>query len=162
MLLESQWNGWSICLSECWDGTGPSRSHLDRQKKQLADSTALFLRPSAHQGRTGPDWFCGLPICVSCCVRPSIRPSGPDRTGPVHLSGPDHIVKCVFIIVFKRADQTSCFFRSGCSRWRLTSTGMIGRGGTRKSCANLQMQTWAKQSKEQEKQHSISCNISIT
>ena len=26
----------------------------------------LFVRPSAHPGRTGPDWFRGLSVCVSC------------------------------------------------------------------------------------------------
>ena len=70
---------------------------LHRRQLYLFGSQSL-ISPSANQGRTGPHWFCGLPVCVSCLsvrlsdrtglsfwlsdqtVCLSVRPSGLDRT----------------------------------------------------------------------------------
>ena len=91
----------------------PPRAGLDRlnsrydlKNTRVQFLCALFVRPSAHQGRTGLDT--GVAVCLSVCVscpsvclsdmrmyvcvcvsfyvchvRPSVHPSGPDRTGLV-------------------------------------------------------------------------------
>ena len=80
----------------------------------------MFVRPSAHQGRAGPDWFCGLSVCVSCpsvclsdthvcvcvcvilCVSClSVRPpiwATPDRTGFVVCLSVCHVRPSVSLI----------------------------------------------------------------
>ena len=74
----------------------------------------LFFCPSAHLGRTGPEWFCGLSVCVSCpsiCLSDTrmcvcvcvchfmcvmfVRPSAHlGRTGPDWFCGLSVCVSC--------------------------------------------------------------------